>query len=357
MTSASVAGFTSVRPRIDAAPPAGGGERRRTHGRHAESAMTTPNTTPEPPEVREAPAHTRRLDDAAPRFDRVRVRWLPLWLLGALVPLALFTRPDGGRTRDPGQDLVGSYAAVGVITLWAAWQCRRAGTSLRRLAGPAPSRWAGWRLARLTVALLLLSLGAFWLLWLPLSFVAPGVVRAWALDDHLPRVWTAGAPLRSTLAFLLLVVVGPAVEELLFRGVMLHRWAHKWGVGRALLVSSVVFGLGHADVLGAAAFGFVLGLLYIRTGSLWAPAACHMLNNALAVCGDLLPWGPSWGLPEAHTLSRFQHEWYVGAAALVAALPALYALRHEFLPATRWQLPALRVPDAEARPARGSAAA
>jgi hypothetical protein len=319
--------------------------------------MTTPNTTPAPPEICETPAHAQHLDAAAPSFERVRVRWLPLWFLGALVPLALVTRPGGGRTGGPGRDLVGEYAAVGVMALWAAWQCRRAGTSLRRLAGPAPRRWAGWRLAGLTVALLLLSLGAFWLLWLPLSFVAPGVVRAWALDDHVPRVWIAGAPLRSTLAFVLLVVVGPAVEELLFRGVMLHRWTHKWGVGRALLVSSVVFGLGHADVLGATAFGLVLGLLYIRTGSLWAPAACHMLNNALAVCGDILPWGPWWGPPEAYTVTRFQHEWYVGAAALAAAVPALYVLRHEFLPASRWQLPALRVPDAEARQPRASAAA
>jgi len=200
-----------------------------------------------------------------------------------------------------------------------------------------------WRLPGLTLALVLFSLGAFWLLWLPLSFVAPDLVRAWALEpDPLAPVRDGGA--RGALAVAMIVFVGPAVEELVFRGVVLRRWAHKWGAGRALVASAAVFGLLHSDVLGAVAFGLVMGMLYVRTGSLWVPVACHVLTNALAVATELVPWmaGP-------YTLARFQREWYVGAVALAAALPALWLLRRQYLPGAGWRLPSLDVEGPEAR--------
>ena len=135
-----------------------------------------------------------------------------------------------------------------------------------------------------------------------------------------------------------LVVVAPIGEETLFRGVLLQRWSLKWGVARALLVSSVLFGVLHADILGHTVFGVIMGLLYVRTRGLWIPMACHALTNAIAVAGQALPWDAK---DKATTVAEFRHDWYIGALALAIAVPLLYAMRSHFWPPRGWGLPQL----------------
>ncbi|KAJ9523432.1 hypothetical protein QJQ45_005341 [Haematococcus lacustris] len=84
-------------------------------------------------------------------------------------------------------------------------------------------------------------------------------------------------------------VAAPVLEETLFRGFLLAsftRWLPAWG---AVLASSALFTACHLgslaaqdlpQVLGA---GVVLGLLYLRSGSLLAPVAAHSFTNTLAL--------------------------------------------------------------------------
>ncbi|WP_034670237.1 type II CAAX endopeptidase family protein [Ectobacillus panaciterrae] len=76
-------------------------------------------------------------------------------------------------------------------------------------------------------------------------------------------------------------VYAPFMEELVFRGFFLNRLAYKWGVKRAIIVSSVLFGLGHSDIIGAAIFGVIMSLLYIKTKSLLTGMVVHALNNLI----------------------------------------------------------------------------
>jgi membrane protease YdiL (CAAX protease family) len=271
----------------------------------------------------------------APRFDRVRVRWLPLWVAGillALVPIG-FRFPE--LVKGEREDVLLECATYAAILAWVLWQCSRAGVRPRALLGPVP-RATDWKLLAVVPPLIAITVGCIYLLWLPISFVAPELVQSWVLDEE-ASTWDAAAPLRSMLAVLVGVVVASVVEELLFRGVVLHRWAHRWSTRTAVLASALVFGLGHADILGATAFGIVMALLYVRTGALWVPIACHMLNNGLAVLAEVLGVGGD----APYTVVRFQREWYVGAVALVGGVAGLYLLRQLFLPPTGWQLPAL----------------
>ena len=272
-----------------------------------------------------------------PHFDRVRARWLPLWMLGAMVALYAVaeTRAPGWMETEAG-DLAFMYALYAVIGVWAAYACRRAGVTLRAMVGARPPAGREWRALALVPANIALTIGAIYLLWWPLSHVAPGLTESWLLEDE-PPTWVAAAPLRSVLAVLLVVVVGPVVEELLFRGVLLHRWACRWSAGTAVIVSAVAFGVGHADVIGATAFGVVMAMLYVRTGSLWVPIACHVANNASAVLAELLDVGD---VP-IDTVAELQATWYVGVIALVLAAVALYLMRGLYLPPPGWRLPAL----------------
>ncbi|MCK6480538.1 MAG: CPBP family intramembrane metalloprotease [Planctomycetes bacterium] len=89
------------------------------------------------------------------------------------------------------------------------------------------------------------------------------------------------------------VVTAPLLEEVLFRG-LLYRWSREatrhWGgprsVGFAVLLSGVLFTIGHgggvAALAGILAYGAVAALLYEWRGSLVAPIALHAVMNGAA---------------------------------------------------------------------------
>ncbi|MEO1498310.1 MAG: ABC transporter permease subunit/CPBP intramembrane protease [Planctomycetota bacterium] len=86
-------------------------------------------------------------------------------------------------------------------------------------------------------------------------------------------------------AVLLLFAALPAVcEELAFRGVVLTGLRKTLGPGGGVLVTAVLFGATHTVLqqsLAAAPIGVVIGLIAIRTNSLWPCIAFHATYNAL----------------------------------------------------------------------------
>ena len=87
---------------------------------------------------------------------------------------------------------------------------------------------------------------------------------------------------------LVLAVLAPVVEELVFRG-LLYGWvAGRWGPLPAFIVSSLVFAAAHAEpahIVLVLPLGFWFGWLRWRTNSLWPTLITHMINNAFAVLG------------------------------------------------------------------------
>ena len=91
--------------------------------------------------------------------------------------------------------------------------------------------------------------------------------------------------------FVTIVLIGPAAEEVYFRGLLMGWLSRHWGMGWAIAGSALLFGLFHLEFLrpggGAGlvftvelvASGIVLGLAAARTGSLWASFAIHAVNN------------------------------------------------------------------------------
>ncbi|KAA0766963.1 CPBP family intramembrane glutamic endopeptidase [Bacillus sp. SH5-2] len=86
----------------------------------------------------------------------------------------------------------------------------------------------------------------------------------------------------TIFTFISACVLAPIMEEVIFRGFFLQRMAYKWGIKRAVIVSSLIFGLGHFDVIGAFMFGVIMCLLYIKTKNIWTNIAVHALNNLIA---------------------------------------------------------------------------
>ncbi len=105
---------------------------------------------------------------------------------------------------------------------------------------------------------------------------------------HLPSFLKATGPGEMVLAALLVVVVGIA-EETIFRGYLLRRFAQATSsTFAAVLLSAVVFSLGHGyeGTAGMAAVGFlglVFALVYLWRGSLVAPIVMHMLQDMIGL--------------------------------------------------------------------------
>ena len=84
---------------------------------------------------------------------------------------------------------------------------------------------------------------------------------------------------------LMLVVLAPIMEEVLFRGILLESVRSKYSSGRAIVVSALMFGVIHIipqQVVNAFVIGLILGYIYVRTESLWPVIIIHALNNAMA---------------------------------------------------------------------------
>ncbi|MGD0051188.1 MAG: type II CAAX endopeptidase family protein [Vulcanimicrobiaceae bacterium] len=82
-----------------------------------------------------------------------------------------------------------------------------------------------------------------------------------------------------------LVVVGPLVEEIVFRGLLFGALASRLGVLGGAAISALLFGAVHGDPVlfpWLLAVGLVNALAYAATGNLAVPVALHALSNALS---------------------------------------------------------------------------
>ncbi|HEX6687947.1 MAG TPA: CPBP family intramembrane glutamic endopeptidase [Solirubrobacterales bacterium] len=93
------------------------------------------------------------------------------------------------------------------------------------------------------------------------------------------------------IQILLIVVAAPVSEEICFRGMLFGGLRNHMPRIAAALVSGLIFGGLHA-LTGLSAvpplifFGFVLALLYEKTGSIMPGIILHMLNNSIALIGQ-----------------------------------------------------------------------
>ncbi|MGN0233503.1 MAG: lysostaphin resistance A-like protein [Bacteroidaceae bacterium] len=123
--------------------------------------------------------------------------------------------------------------------------------------------------------------------------------------------------IHNTYGVLSITIVAPVCEEMLFResmlGGMLRDGVKPWG---AILLSALLFGILHvnpAQLLGTFGIGFLLGIVYWKTGNAVLPILLHMLNNT--ICAITTRW-----MGDAVTEFSFIH--YLGGTwpAVVCAL-------------------------------------
>ncbi|PER63516.1 CPBP family intramembrane glutamic endopeptidase [Priestia megaterium] len=139
--------------------------------------------------------------------------------------------------------------------------------------------------------LIAFSLGAYWLTNYMLSFIFP---------DYVAEMLSEDVPMPSNnFQYILLGIniclVGPIAEEFIFRGLLLKRLAKKTNIIASAIITNLIFGLIHSDIIGASMFGFILTLLFLKTDNLLVPIISHILNNTiLMVLSIYLPDSPEF---------------------------------------------------------------
>jgi len=143
-------------------------------------------------------------------------------------------------------------------------------------------------IAGLVAVSIAFSIGIFWLQLYALLPVAPGLVKFFMEPVPIPET-----PWSILFMIFSVAVLAPVAEEFMFRGLLLKRLIQKTSVWSGILLSSFIFGILHADIIGALLFGVIASLLYLQTGNLLLPILMHMLNNSLAVALVFLA-PPDW---------------------------------------------------------------
>ena len=80
--------------------------------------------------------------------------------------------------------------------------------------------------------------------------------------------------------------VAPAVEEVLFRGLILSGFLSHYSTRKAVLASAILFGLLHLNpwqIIGATIYGILLAWWFMQTGSILPCLFGHALANTLAL--------------------------------------------------------------------------
>jgi len=103
-------------------------------------------------------------------------------------------------------------------------------------------------------------------------------------------------------AILKVAIIAPIVEELIFRGVIMHGLMRNYSKFTAVFVSALMFALFHLNPWQFPAtfiLGIVLGILMVRTRNILLCILGHSINNGLVLLG-MIYW------EKIQTLSYFQ---------------------------------------------------
>ncbi len=181
-----------------------------------------------------------------------------------------------------------TYGLSVAVVIWVPWRLKRWKTTKDDLAITGRPSWLDISLT--PVAMVGYMIASAILIQL-LSQILPIIVnqdQALPIDQSmLTATW------QYVMAFIMLVVLAPVGEELLFRGYLYGKLRKTAPVWMAIIVASLTFGLAHlwagsgsplqwAVTIDTFALSLVMCMMREFTGSIWITIFMHMAKNGLA---------------------------------------------------------------------------
>ena len=234
-------------------------------------------------------------------IETFRSRWSIIWIVIGIViflglfGLATYLLDDFGDFIDLFLSSVGMY---GLMLIWILWLRRRNGLSLNVLFG----KFSRLKSVRIHYLILMVIAGMGFSIsctYLGIYLIIQLFGEISFIDtlfdggDVWPKTFDSLQEyLHAVFVVLLLVVVAPIFEEIVFRGIFMTRWVVKWGYKRGIILSSLLFGVLHPGIIGPSVMGLILCCLYNRTKSLWVSVLFHVINNLIVVTLVLITGDP-----------------------------------------------------------------
>ena len=134
--------------------------------------------------------------------------------------------------------------------------------------------------------------------------------------------------------FIALVIAAPVLEELIFRGIMLDGLLRIYSPTKAVIVSSLLFGLIHlnpAQFVGGALVGGFMGWVYVHTRSVMATILIHASFNLTAFTeGYFIDLEEAIDMSYAEVLGGWTNYALVVLGSIVVTLGCVFLLDKEF---------------------------
>ena len=180
-----------------------------------------------------------------------------------------------------------------IITAFFCWDVHRLGQSFYPEIGLQPSKIKKSKGLLLVIAVLA---STHFLAWIYRSVILPffdqsGIVGRGS--EMFSFIQTNGSTLEMGGFLLLALLVGPIMEEVVFRGYLQSSLSKKIPVWAAIIITSIIFAIGHSPmILWPMYFLFSIswGWIYVRTGSLKMAILIHILNNLLYTVIGFTGW-------------------------------------------------------------------
>lgn len=126
------------------------------------------------------------------------------------------------------------------------------------------------------------------------------VINAIHLNDLFPGYSevseTAFSGQSIGLMILVVGIIGPICEELMFRGILFHRLKDWVKPQAAIVISALLFGIYHGNAVQffyATCMGVMLAIMYDKTGTLWISIVAHIAANLWSLFGSSA-WSTLW---------------------------------------------------------------
>ena len=231
-------------------------------------------------------------------FARIKIRYIFGWLLllgigiGFQIGIISFTLGVKFDGKEPlVKEILGIYFSILLVGL--VWrQCRLAGIEIKYLVGKVPDGYQWLSLGGLAIANIVFSISVFRVFYYPLSFIVPSFVEKTLIENKsLSLLITASKTFYPELYYLIFAIVSCVISPILFAlflGVILHRWAAKWGNTPAIIAFGLLYIIfGYKYFISIFISILIYVILYAKTRSLLVLMIFTALRNFISIIWDL----------------------------------------------------------------------
>ena len=132
-----------------------------------------------------------------------------------------------------------------------------------------------------------------YLRWILLTFIFIGVMEVIqyslkiSCSDWMQKIYNSAN--HFTLFVLVIVLLMPILEELVFRGFLFKGFESRLDAFPTIALTAILWAMGHIQyesyffIVSICIFGIILGVARWKTKSVYVPIALHVLNNGLSM--------------------------------------------------------------------------